>query len=57
MTTYAELVTQIRNYCETDVLNTYLVFLKYLLISSEINFKTYNQLVSEVIGLVKESDK
>ncbi len=50
-------LNEIRNYCETDVLNTYLVFLKFLLISSEINFKMYKELVSEIIDLVKDSDK
>ncbi len=30
-------ITGIRNYCETDVLNTYLVYLKYQLMRGEIN--------------------
>ena len=30
-------IEAIRNYCETDVLNTYLVYLRYLLISGRLS--------------------
>ena len=34
-------IEAIRNYCETDVLNTYLVYLRYLLISGRSSEQTY----------------
>jgi predicted PolB exonuclease-like 3'-5' exonuclease len=34
-------VDSIRNYCETDVANTYLVFLRYLFMKGDINFDLY----------------
>lgn len=36
-------IAGIRNYCETDVLNTYLVYLRFLLISGKINEEEYQQ--------------
>ena len=49
-------IKKIRDYCETDVLNTYLVFLRYQLISSGITNKKYNELISEIFSLIDESD-
>ena len=34
-------IDSIRNYCETDVANTYLVFLRYLFMKGDINFDLY----------------
>jgi predicted PolB exonuclease-like 3'-5' exonuclease len=45
-------IEAIRNYCETDVLNTYLIFLRFELIRGHINQDTYEQecqLVRKVI--------
>ena len=36
-------IQAIRNYCETDVLNTYLVYLRYLLISGRYTPEFYQQ--------------
>jgi predicted PolB exonuclease-like 3'-5' exonuclease len=43
----------IRNYCETDVLNTYLIFLRFELIRGRLDQAAYEQeyqLVRNVIG-------
>lgn len=50
-------ISEIRNYCETDVLNTYIVFLRYLLITCEIDLNEYSSLINEILHVVKESDK
>ena len=48
---------KIRDYCETDVLNTYLVFLRYQLISNSITSEKYNDLIKEIFSLLDKSDK
>tara|TARA_B100001996_G_scaffold379386_1_gene365066 strand:- start:2258 stop:3040 length:783 start_codon:yes stop_codon:yes gene_type:complete len=50
-------IKEIRDYCETDVLNTYLVFLRYQLISNSISKKTYDKLLDELFNLLDKSDK
>ena len=50
-------IKKIRDYCETDVLNTYLVYLRYQLISNSITRETYNDLIKEIFSLLDESDK
>ena len=50
-------IKKIRDYCETDVLNTYLVYLRYQLISNSITSETYNDLIKEIFSLLDESDK
>ena len=45
-------IKKIRDYCETDVLNTYLVFLRYKLISNSITNENYNNLIKEIFSLV-----
>ena len=50
-------IKKIRDYCETDVLNTYLVFLRYKLISNSITNENYNNLIKEIFSLLDESNK
>ena len=50
-------IKMIRDYCETDVLNTYLVYLRYQLLSSSVTSEKYNDLIKEIFSLLDESDK
>ena len=50
-------IKKIRDYCETDVLNTYLVYLRYQLLSSSVTSEKYNDLIKEIFSLLDESDK
>ena len=50
-------IKNIRDYCETDVLNTYLVYLRYQLISNSITNGSYNELIEEIFSLLEKSDK
>jgi predicted PolB exonuclease-like 3'-5' exonuclease len=50
-------IRKIRDYCETDVLNTYLVYLRYQLLSSSVTSEKYNELIKEIFSLLDESDK
>jgi len=50
-------IKMIRDYCETDVLNTYLVYLRYQLLSSSVTSEKYNELIKEIFSLLDESDK
>ncbi len=45
-------IEDIRNYCETDVLNTYLVFLRYELQAGRLTLESHNKAVSEVIAYI-----
>lgn len=45
-------IEDIRNYCETDVLNTYLVFLRYELQAGRLTLEGHNTAVSEVIAYI-----
>jgi len=49
-------IKEIRDYCETDVLNTYLVFLRYQMISNSISKEIYNELLNEVFSLLDNSN-
>ena len=49
-------IKTIRDYCETDVLNTYLVFLKYQLIANNISENEYNKFRKEIFLLLDESE-
>jgi len=46
----------IRDYCETDVLNTYLVFLKFQMIANNISKNEYDELKQEIFLLLDESE-
>ncbi len=45
-------IKEIRDYCETDVLNTYLVYLRYRLHRADLNKDAYNGAISEIIALI-----
>ena len=47
----------IRNYCETDVLNTYLVYMHLCLIQGKINEQEYQQILDEVRNFLLNSSK
>ncbi len=48
-------IEEIRNYCETDVLNTYLVFLRFELMRGKIYEKQYEQKCQKVRDFLSES--
>ena len=50
-------IKKIRDYCETDVLNTYLVFLRYQLISNNITPQQYEELLQEIFNFLDNSNK
>jgi predicted PolB exonuclease-like 3'-5' exonuclease len=43
---------EIRDYCETDVLNTYLVYLRYLLHTADLTKENYNKAISDVLAYI-----
>jgi len=45
-------VGAVRDYCETDVLNTYLVYLRHMLHRGRINTDGYNQAIGDIIALI-----
>ncbi|HCU05404.1 MAG: 3'-5' exonuclease [Gammaproteobacteria bacterium GWE2_42_36] len=47
----------IRNYCETDVLNTYLIYLRFRLIQGKLTEAEYQQQCDETIKHLQESKK
>jgi predicted PolB exonuclease-like 3'-5' exonuclease len=47
----------IRNYCETDVLNTYLVYLRFELIRGHMGQERYTQLCMQVRGFLEQEDR
>jgi predicted PolB exonuclease-like 3'-5' exonuclease len=47
----------IRNYCETDVLNTYLVYLRFLLIQGKLDKESYQQELNLVLTTLRDSEK
>ena len=50
-------IKKIRDYCETDVLNTYFIFLRYQLISNNITKDNYKKLLEEIFSFLDKSDK
>ena len=46
-------VAEIRDYCETDVLNTYLVYLRYQLTRGRVTKDSYNRAIADVIALIE----
>ncbi|MBF0248545.1 MAG: 3'-5' exonuclease [Alphaproteobacteria bacterium] len=46
-------VGEIRDYCETDVLNTYLVYLRYQLTRAKISRDGYNRAVADIISFIE----
>lgn len=48
-------IKEIRDYCETDVLNTYLVYLRYMYHRGDLSQAGYNQAIGDVLSYVKEA--
>ena len=48
-------INAIANYCETDVLNTYLVYLRHCLHSCKINDISYEQAISSVVDFIAKN--
>ena len=46
-------VSGVRDYCETDVLNTYLVYLRFMLHRGTLELEGYNRAVADVITLIE----
>lgn len=46
-------IAEIRDYCETDVLNTYLVYLRYQLTRDRMTKDGYNRSIADVISLIE----
>ncbi len=50
-------LADIRNYCETDVLNTYLVYLRFEMISGRMMPAQYDKAITQAKDLLQASDK
>lgn len=50
-------IEAIRNYCETDVLNTYLIYLRFELIRGKLSFETYQKECAYVRETIAEQNK
>lgn len=50
-------IKAIRDYCETDVLNTYLVYLRYCLLKGELNTEEYDSEEQQVKDYLEAEDK
>ena len=50
-------IESIRNYCETDVLNTYLVYLRYELIRGRLTENQYQDECKQVQNLLDDESK
>lgn len=45
-------IAEIRDYCETDVLNTWLVYLRYALHRADIDKESYNSSIADVLAYI-----
>ncbi len=45
-------IKEVRDYCETDVLNTYLVYLRYMLHRGELSQANYNKAIGDAISFI-----
>ncbi len=50
-------IDRIRNYCETDVLNTFLIYLRWELVRGNLDADRYHAECDRVRALLRESDK
>lgn len=48
---------EIRNYCETDVLNTYLVYLRYMHHRGTLSPEHYDQAIEDVLSFIQSNGK
>ncbi len=46
-------IAEIRDYCETDVLNTYLVYLRHMHHRGKLSTEGYNRAVADVVSLIE----
>lgn len=46
-------VQEVRDYCETDVLNTYLVYLRFMMHRGAIGIEGHNRAVADVISMIE----
>ena len=46
-------IDAIRNYCETDVLNTYLVYLRHQMHTGTLSVEGYNRAIADVVSLIR----
>jgi predicted PolB exonuclease-like 3'-5' exonuclease len=53
----AQKYTEIREYCETDVLATYLVFARYCILSGVLGVADYNNITEQIENLIIGSEK
>ncbi len=47
-------IGDVRNYCETDVLNTYLVYLRLMLHRGTIGLDGYNSAIADIVALIEQ---
>jgi predicted PolB exonuclease-like 3'-5' exonuclease len=45
-------IKEIRDYCETDVLNTYLVYLRYMQHRGDVSIEGYNKSIGDVLSFI-----
>ncbi len=50
-------IKEIRDYCETDALNTYLLYLRYALLIGKISKNSYNSSIDDALVFIEQSDK
>ena len=50
-------IAAIRNYCETDALNTYLIYLRFELMRGELDPGQYDAAVAQVEAKLEHSDR
>ncbi len=50
-------IKEIRDYCETDALNTYLLYLRYALMIGKINKDSYNFSIDDALKFIESSEK
>ena len=46
-------IQEVRDYCETDILNTYLVYLRFMMHRGDIDLDGYKRGVSDVITMIE----
>lgn len=46
-------IKEIRDYCETDVLNTYLVYIRYMFHRGDISSMAYDESIGDILSLIK----
>ena len=50
-------IKQIRDYCETDVLNTYLLYLRFMHHRGDITTSGYNKAISDILMMIDNERK